>query len=269
MIFGITVLCLIPILAAVLYFILTRPNHGRREAVSSFARIPFAHRGLHDRTVPENTVSAFRAAASAGYGIELDVRLTKDGKVVVFHDEDLLRAAGLPVKIAEISYEELKAVRIFGSEERIPLFSEAAAEANGVPLLVEIKDTPRLSELCEKTAAVLSSYNGSFAVQSFHPGAPAWFKKHHPEVLRGQLSSDFRGESLSSVKKFLLSNMLLNVWSKPDFTAYDIRACRRVLFRLYCRIHRPVLFCWVVRSREDVESAEKRFEGIIFEEIRL
>ena len=72
------------------------PGHLSRQSRSAFRGVNYAHRGLHsrDRSIPENSLSAFRQAAQEGYGIELDVRLSEDGKVVVFHDDTLDRVCG-------------------------------------------------------------------------------------------------------------------------------------------------------------------------------
>jgi glycerophosphoryl diester phosphodiesterase len=68
----------------------------------------YAHRGLHDRenTLPENSLAAFAAAAEAGYGFELDINLTTDDQVVVFHDDDLKRAPLVEADVALVVGQE-------------------------------------------------------------------------------------------------------------------------------------------------------------------
>lgn len=85
----------------------------------------FAHRGLHsiEDGIPENSLAAFRAARENGFGIELDLQLTCDGQVVVFHDHDLNRMCGADVTVDELTYDELKKYRLAGTNEHIPLFS--------------------------------------------------------------------------------------------------------------------------------------------------
>ena len=62
-----------------------------------------AHRGLYDNHsgIPENSLAAFRRAAEKGYGVELDVQITSDGQVIVFHDDDLV-ASGLIMEAQSI-----------------------------------------------------------------------------------------------------------------------------------------------------------------------
>ena len=62
---------------------------------------PIAHRGLHGGDIPENSMPAFERAVDNGYNIELDVHITIDGVVVVFHDDTLTRVCGVDKKIAD------------------------------------------------------------------------------------------------------------------------------------------------------------------------
>ena len=56
---------------------------------SWIVKTPIAHRGLHDDNKPENSLSAFKNAIKHGYAIEIDLQMTKDNKIVVFHDDTL------------------------------------------------------------------------------------------------------------------------------------------------------------------------------------
>ena len=106
----------------------------------------FAHRGLHtkDRKVPENSLAAFKRAAERGYGIELDVQLSRDGQVVVFHDDTLDRVTGVVGRVDSYDYDDLKKMHLCGTSETIPLFSEVLKNIGGAgPLIVELKHCPR------------------------------------------------------------------------------------------------------------------------------
>ena len=111
--------------AASLPLILLAPGRATKRQKAPFMGMNFAHRGLHnrDKSVPENSLEAFELAAQAGYGMELDVQLSKDGQVVVFHDDTLERVCGVNARVDELSYEELKKLRLCGTEHTIPLFS--------------------------------------------------------------------------------------------------------------------------------------------------
>ena len=204
------------------------PGHLSRQKRSIFRGVNYAHRGLHsrDRRIPENSLPAFRRAAREGYGIELDVRLSKDGKVVVFHDDTLDRVCGVPARVDELTWEELRALRLYGTDERIPLFSEVLRSIHGAAaLIVELKNGPRNRELCEKTKAILEEYRGNVCIESFNPLIVAWFRFHAPQLVRGQLATAFRDYHSDGVKTaaaFVLHNTLLNFLSRPQFIAYRI-----------------------------------------------
>lgn len=232
--------------------------------------VPVAHRGLHsgDAGCPENSLPAFEAALRAGYAVELDVRLSADQDVVVFHDRDLERMTGRRSPIALCSRGEIRRLRLLGTAHRVPSLVEVLdLVGEKVPLLVEIKDQPRLSELCAATYSRLRRHRGPFAVQSFNPRAMGWFARHAPEVLRGQISGDFRGEDLPFHKKFLLERLLLNRVSRPHFIAYDHRAlpCRPVARARGRGL--PVL-AWTVRSEHDAARALRHSDNVIFEGFR-
>ena len=206
---------------------LTAPGRAGKAQKKPFMYKNFAHRGLHSRakSIPENSLAAFERAASAGYGMELDVQLSRDGEVVVFHDDDLKRVCGVEAKVADLTLEELKKLRLCGTEETIPLFSEVLKCVRGRgALIVELKNGKRNKELCEKTYELLRSYSGEYCIESFNPFIVRWFKRNAPEVLRGQLAThpeDYKGE-VNPVTGFLLGCVLLNFLSRPQFIAYKI-----------------------------------------------
>jgi glycerophosphoryl diester phosphodiesterase len=120
-----------------------------------------AHRGAsHD--APENTLESFQLGWKQNAdAVELDIMLSKDGKIVVIHDKDTKRLAGVDRPVAEQSFEELrnldvgrwKATNWEGT--RIPLFSDVLASIpEGKRLFIEIKsDSAILPELKRELAA--------------------------------------------------------------------------------------------------------------------
>lgn len=181
------------VLAAVYLFCL-KPNVGRGKQMAPFTQTYIAHRGLfdNDTNAVENSIAAFRRAVIAGYGIELDVQLTADNKLVVFHDKSLLRMCGVEIQPSETSYEELKQYSLLKSNEKIPLFSEVLAVVAGrVPMIIEIKPEGNPARTAEALARSMENYQGDYCIESFHPQALRWYRKNRPEVLRGQLSENF------------------------------------------------------------------------------
>ena len=115
----------------------------------------YAHRGLHriDKSTPENSVAAFEHAARIGYGCELDVHLTADGQLAVFHDDDTKRVCGVPGRVEDMTMAELKQLRLAGTEYTIPTLAEALEAAHGCPLIVELKRGGRSMRPCRATPA--------------------------------------------------------------------------------------------------------------------
>ena len=169
-----------------------RRNHPKWAV---FRRFRYAHRGLHDREagIPENSLPAFRRALERGYGVELDVHLTGDGRLAVIHDKNLKRTAGVDAEVSGLSAAELKTFRLEGTGETIPLLEEVLPMfQGGPPLLVELKaDYYDVSELVETAVNTLDQFRVNYCIESFHPGVVRWLRLHRPDVCRGQLSQDF------------------------------------------------------------------------------
>ena len=100
-----------------------------------------AHRGV-SALAPENTLAAFRKAVEDGAeGIEFDVRLSKDGEAVVFHDADLKRIAGRDEKIIDLSFEQLQEIDIGSWFNRVfPRFANEQFSSEKIPTLKSLLD---------------------------------------------------------------------------------------------------------------------------------
>ena len=183
----VTVALLILVMLAVIYVFLVMPR-AVDSADMDLQSTDYALRGLHSSRVPENSLSAFALAKDSGYGIALDLRLSSDGYIFVFRDEDLFRLCGVNKRFCELSAAEIRALRISNTGEKIPLLSEVLALVDGqVPLLIEIKSSPDAPKLCKKLAEILDTYSGAFALQSFEPRVLEFFKKYRPRFARGQM----------------------------------------------------------------------------------
>lgn len=205
---------------------LTAPGRADPEKKKILYGRNIAHRGLHDRSGErsENTCSAFRAAAEAGYGAEMDARLSADGAVVVFHDKCTGRLCGEDMCIEETELETLRTLRPGGGDEPIPTLPEAldAIGGNG-PVILEIKTAGRRNaQLCEKVLGHIRDYDGALCVESFDPRIVAWFRKNAPDILRGQLTDSFRNMRRGSplLFAFAVSHGLTNFIARPQFIAH-------------------------------------------------
>lgn len=264
---------LVIFLVLALLLFLTHPRADRRR-MAPWRERWFAHRGLHDPEsgVVENTMAAFEAARDAGYGMELDVHRTKDGKLCVFHDDDLLRMAGDPRRVARCTLEELQALPLGGVQDaRIPAFQDVLRAVGGkAPLLIELKNGPDNRKLCAQVAALLEDYDGPFLIESFNPLIVAWFRFHAPRILRGQLvgpMSDYVAQ-VNQIGAFFMAGLLGNFLGRPDFVAYDVNAPRFFSPHFQRFLFRTPMAAWTVRDESTAALVKSRREIGIFENIR-
>lgn len=268
------ILFLLAVMAAVVYIFAVMPR-VTDPADMELQSVDHAHRGLWGKGVPENSLAAFEAAVSRGYGIELDIRLSKDGQVMVFHDESLRRMCGVGGSVASYTARELKALRLSDTEWRIPELSEVFDIVRGrVPLLIEIKDRQNAPALCRAASELLDSYNGAFSVQSFDPRVLSWFKQYRPRFARGLLLTSYREyrKELDGKKgallSFALSHMLTNLVARPDFIS--LRGDRRNSLGVLLALHlfKVRCFMWTVRTPDTYRLARSKNMHAIFEVIR-
>ena len=245
--------------------LLAGPGKYTEKASAPFRNRCFAHRGLYsaDQSVPENSLEAFRLALEKGYGIELDIQLSKDGEVVVIHDDDLRRACGVDRPVGELTLKELKELRLFGTDHPIPLFSDVLALVNGsAPLIVELKTQGiRNEELCLKARDMLLAYRGDYCVESFDPRIVRWFRMNAPWIFRGQLAcpkSSYNDDTPPAAKE-AFSRCLCNFYGRPQFIAYEVGG-KPVTVRL-AEAMGAFKVCWTSHCRADQVGSD----AVIFE----
>lgn len=178
-----------------------------------FENLLIAHRGIHDNIdIPENTLQAFKKAIKKNISIELDVQLTKDNVLVVFHDDNLKRMTGINKNIKDITYNELKDIKLLNTNDTIPTFSEVLKVINGKVLLdIEIKDTKKIKIICNKIIKELETYNYQFIIKSFNPKIVRYINKNKKEYLCGLLlKDDFYNK--------LIGGLIIK-YCKPNFLA--------------------------------------------------
>lgn len=232
---------------------------------SWIVKTPIAHRGLHNEEIPENSLASFENAIKHNYAIEIDLRITSDGRIVVFHDDNLGRMTGSSGYVNKTKLEDIKKLRLGKSAESIPTLEETLELVAGrTPLLIELKNMNKIGEMEKAVWAILSKYPGEYCIQSFNPYTLEWFKNHAPQVKRGQLSCFFKGADIDAIKKYALKRLWLNKVSEPNFISYNIDD----LPNKYVKKYRDLpLLAWCVRTIEQKEKALKYADNIIFENV--
>jgi len=228
----------------------------------------FAHRGLHGPGIPENTLAAFEAAIAAGYGIEMDVRLSANGTPMVFHDSTLERLAGRSERVAALTAEELSRIPLAGSGETIqPLARVLEVIADRAPVLIELKPDDALPHALEgAVGSVVSAYAGRAAVMSWNVPSMVWMRRFLPAIPRGLVVTSFLGGLSFSHHPLLLAATLLPIirWVDADFLAHDIRHLPSRRSAWMRRHGRPVA-TWTVRTRDQLARATEYADAPVFE----
>lgn len=249
-----------------LFTLTGRRNHPGWKSLEGWR---YAHRGLHRTAVAENSMTAFRLAVENGFGIELDIHLLSDGSLAVIHDGTLLRTTGCEGKVESLTAQDLPKYRLEGTEDTIPTFRQVLDLVDGrVPLIVELKCVDdNYAPLTDAAVEALRDYAGPWCMESFDPRCIHHLRKHHPQVIRGQLAENYFKSrvAISWVQKLCMTCQLANFLTCPDFVAYRFADRKRpgvFLAKHFWGLH---TVGWTIRSREDLAQAEKEHWLPIFE----
>ena len=224
-----------------------------------------AHRGYHNnkKGIPENSVLAFKKAIDNNYLIELDVRLTKDQKLVVFHDDNLKRVCGVNKRVKDLTYRELLRYNLFDTTLKVPLFSDVIKLVNGrVPILIETKYHNRYGVLEKILINELSNYKGLYAIQSFYPMSLLWLKRNTKDIPIGLLSSNFKND-LNRLKSIIGKTLILDLFFKTDFISYDVKGLPNN-YLSYKRDKKKIVI-WTIKNKKDYDLARQYTDSLICE----
>ena len=260
---------MIIVLLVMVYALLILPRVTMRPDMRGI-ETDYAHRGFFDNNdgVPENSLAAFKYAVMGGFGIELDLQLTKDGQVVVFHDYSLKRMCGKDVKLSSLTLDELKSFNLLNTGYKIPTFVEVLKLVDGkVPLLIELKGESGDTSLCPAVAEILDKYKGDYCVESFNPLLLRWFKNNRPNVVRGQLVTNLIKNKTPGnfFRNLALSGMLTNCLSRPDFIAVDGKHLKSLSVLICVNLFGTKLFVWTIRKKEHFDINKENGDFSIFE----
>jgi glycerophosphoryl diester phosphodiesterase len=231
-----------------------------------------AHRGDFE-SAPENSLQSVRTAIQKGYqSVELDVQLTADGTVVLHHDYQLLRMAGLKKRVSELTYDELSKLTIgtyeiptelaegeeAGKEKqgeieivRIPLLSEVLAEAKGnIKVLLDLKPYGDGESLVREVVALVTAFEmeEDVYIQSFDSKSLSLIRALNPDIRIGQILYFALGDLTTldvdfyTIEQVMLTNKLVDEAHR----------------------HGREVWVWTVNSSRNMKEVLKyRIDGII------
>ncbi len=225
--------------------------------MKAFLKRPIAHRGLHNnKDIIENTIESFELAIRNNFSIELDIVLSKDGEIMVFHDYNLNRLAGSNKLINNCTANELRDIKLLGTNSVIPSIDEVLYRINGkVPILIEIKESFH-PDIEERLFEIIRSYEGEIAIQSFDKKSIIWFKNNAPFYKLGLISNDpkLTVEEISELD--------------VDFLAFDINILDSDIVKNLKKLKFHIL-TWTVDTTEKYKKSQKLADNCIFEKIKI
>ena len=222
----------------------------------------YAHRGLFDnKKIVENTISAFKKALLDNLNIELDIRVTKDNKIIVFHDDNIKRLTGIDRLVKEMTYNELSNVKLLNTTDKIPLLEDVLKLVNGrVTLLIELKENFSNNTLKELNKLLLD-YNGKVLLQSFNPViikkmALTSLKRYKMGILLTNEYKDFKRTLYDVfIYKYLIKQKYISFISSPKELIFKVK-----------EVSSKELFIWTIKTKEEFIKYKKYSNNLICEE---
>ena len=219
--------------------------------IDHIKKLTIAHRGIYDNiNIPENSFLAFLLAKKSKIPIELDVRYTKDKKLVVFHDNSLYRMMQINKKVSDCTFDEIKSFSLIKTSYRVPLLSEILSLING-DVLIDIEIKEKNTDICLEIADMLDNYKGKFIISSFYPSIINWFKKNKPNYIIGLIM----GVDFSSRFSFF------------DYYKYDFIAVAKGQVKLRKiqkkRKNGTAILTWTIQGDEEISKYQDYSDSFI------
>lgn len=243
-------------------FILFYYYPNKRIKHTDLGKHHYAHRGLynHGTNIPENSMMAFRKSKHLGYGCELDVQCTKDGKVVVFHDDNCYRMTGYDGIVEAMNYSDLCLLKLKNTEESIPLFKDVL-DLDLKELVIEIKSTKLRRKVVSAVLKELKTYHGKYSICSFDPLILLELKRQAPMIHRGLIIE--KSNTKSFFMNLVLDYALLNGFIRPDYISMNYKDIN-IIFRLF-RLLGGRTLVWTVKDISVEHDLQNLIDGVIFE----
>ncbi len=222
-----------------------------------------AHRGLHkNKMIPENSMLAFKAAIEKNYAIEFDINITKDNQIVVFHDDDLNRLCNKKENIEDVSYDFLKDLNLYESNEKIPLLKELLDEVAGkIPLIIEIKKHKNIGLLENILLEMLKEYKGEYFICSFEKDILLWLEKNKPKEIRGLI---FESLPIKFKKYEKIAFLYKYFKSKADFISLEDKLIDSSIYD-FCKKKKLDILVWTIKDKKSFQNIDKKVSAVIFE----
>jgi glycerophosphoryl diester phosphodiesterase len=221
-----------------------------------------AHRGLHNKDIPENSLKAFDLAIKKNYIIELDIHILKDNTIIVFHDDNIKRMTGINRNIKDCTYEEIKKYNLLNTKYKIPKLEDVLKLVDGkVPLIIELKTDVKPDRLEKNVVKLLDDYKGLFCVKSFNILSIKWFKKNRNNYIRGLLVD----KNWNNILKIISFKPIINLICKPDFISCN---CKLVNDKKIKKFKKNIpIISWTIKNKTNYIKYKDKYDNLICENI--
>lgn len=215
----------------------------------------FAHRGIHNnKDIPENSLKAFKSAMNKNIPIELDIHLTKDNQLVVFHDDNLARMTNEDKNIEDLTIEEIKIYNLLNTKEKIPTLEEALSLIKGKVLIdIEVKGKKRINTLVNQLLKELEKYNGETIIKSFNPKTVKELKAKTRKYPIGLLITHNSNDKIYNL--FSKTNIFIH-YTTPDFIAISKNLINNKSLQKYIT-KLPVLI-WTIKDNNEITNINNK-----------
>lgn len=215
-----------------------------------------AHRGIHNSYVVENTLSAFFKCIEKGYAIELDARLSKDKKIIVYHDVGLYRLAKINRFVEDCTLAELKNIKL-KNKYSIPTLNQVLNLVDGkVPIYIDVKGNIGNYILEQELLKVLRQYSGEVFIQSFNPKTIRWLKKHNNNYKYGLII--FNYPQYNFIKKLFLH-------VKTDFVVCKLSSLHN--YKIQKIRKNKTIIGWTIKNGNEIVKYQEFCDKMICENI--
>lgn len=225
------------------------------ELTLNLKNLNIAHRGIFNNIdIPENSLKAFKLAVSKNIPVELDVQLTKDNVLVVFHDDNLYRMTGCNQDLKDMNYQDIKKLFLLNTKEKIPTLKEVLELVNNKVLIdIEIKRTKKINKICQLLLEEITDYKNNVIVKSFDPLIIYKIKKTAPYIIRGLLIKNRYDNKL--FEKIMRTKFILNI-CKPNFIAISKSILKNEVYLE--KIKNIPIFVWTIENKEELKKINKK-----------
>lgn len=207
-----------------------------------------AHRGIHNNIdIPENSLKAFKLAMNKNIPIELDIHLTKDNQLVVFHDNNLKRMTNEEKNIENLTLEEIKKYNLLDTKEKIPTLEEVLLLIKGKVLIdIELKGKKKTKKLIEALLKTLENYNGEIIIKSFNPKIIKQLK----EKTKFPVGLLITHNSPDKIYNFFSKTNIFLHYTKPDFIAISKKLVNHKNLQKYI-LKLPTII-WTIKDNTEI-----------------